>query len=324
MDENLMKEYLEKKAADEKTAEEENEAEDALLDEDDENDENGAEQIEERRGKKRVKIGIFWIPLAAIVLNVFVNSRFPTVGESLWFIILIRILIGVPFVAYALWGFDRKTAYLRAYIFFAGLSWFTPFVFSDNACIVIDLVILWYGAVCIAASFMRGYKKCKVRDAMLVVLPLHFLFLLTDMSAYTFVSEGMKFWLPALIGCVALTALGALLVYTGKVHLQNGTGAEKGACVFLVAMVSFAFIWVSAQHLNYALDTSEPIRCESEIIEKTANTSGKSDNYYFIVEENGEKIKLSVFKNEYDSYEKGDTVIFYYYEGAFGEPFYIE
>ena len=201
--------------------------------------------------------------------------------------------------------------------------------FGGKVLLIYDMITIWYGFLVFLLSFTSlfgGYRELKIRGIMGTGVCLDFLLFFNDMRMYNYV-EGekgsAKFWLPALIIGVLLGALARYLLFTGAARLKDNRKSEKIASIFIVCFIFFALTWSSANHLNFALDTSEPYKMEQEIIGKDKDTSGDSTDYYLIVEINGEKTEIAVYGQDYRRYEIGDTFSIYYCEGAFGEPFYV-
>ncbi len=308
MDENLMREYKSSTDENDKTTEK--------------------KDIQDKKeGKKKLRFNVFWIVLAAIFVWVLVSNRLPGVANNIVFKIVINLLIGLPFIIYAVVKKENAFIPLRVSLVLLGLSWFVPFfVDSYRVYLIVDIAVLSMTAIVIGLSFLSAfgeYKKSRVRETAVMGFAINFILLFSDTRSYNYLSGKMVLWLPALIGGALFAGITALLIFTGKVSLNVKRKAEKGTAVAIAGFFVFALIWCSAQHLNYALDDSEPQKIEQEIIDKKKDTSGDSTDYYLIVEINGKKVEISVGAKDYKNYEKGDTLSFYYCDGAFGEPFYI-
>ena len=281
--------------------------------------------IEKKKKLKLPKFHAGWTMLIGILIYTLVSNRFPNVGQTLWFNIIIRIVIALPVMAMAVLRQEKCFLPIRICMIAAGLSWFVPlFASGYHICLMVDMVIAWLGILSFGASYLSifdGRKKIPLRDEFMVVMGIHFILFFKDIKIYNFTNSDMAFWMPALIGALAFGGIGALVVFTGKIE-QKGKG-EIFATLFIVVFAAFALIWSSAQHLNYALDTSEPQEVSEEIVHKKIDRNGDTTDYYLTVKLNGEDFKINVSSQAYKSYEIGDTLTFYYFEGAFGEPFYM-
>ena len=80
---------------------------------------------------------------------------------------------------------------------------------------------------------------------------------------------------------------------------------------------------VVAMHLNYYLDGA-PHRIETEIVDMDYTKRNKGGTtYYFTIAVDGDEVEIKVPHQHYEQYNEGDIYTVPYYEGAFGEAFYL-
>lgn len=91
----------------------------------------------------------------------------------------------------------------------------------------------------------------------------------------------------------------------------------------LCCVICFAMVHTFIRHLNYALSTDEPQQYTVVILDKDKDSSGKSTDYEFLIESDGERFWLDVNSTEYGRYDVGDKYSILRYNGAFGKAFYI-
>lgn len=307
MDEDLMKEY--------KNSKEEN----------DRNTQEKDTQNTSSNGKKP-RFNIIVITFVALFVWLLVNNRAPAIADNYIFKVFVCSLIGLPFILYAVFKKEKAFIPLRISLILLGLRWFVPFFISNyKICVIVDLIAILVSALSVGLSFLRlfgEYKNSRLRETAVMCLAINFLMQFNDTRGYNYLSGKMAFWLPSIIGGAVFAGIAALLLFTGKLSLKGNSGLERGVAVALAGCCAYIFIWCGVQHLNYALDDGEPQKIEQVITDKRKDTSGDSTDYYLIVEIDGEKFEISVGSRDYKSYEKGDTLSFYYFDGAFDEPFY--
>ena len=282
-----------------------------------------------KKKRKFPKFNIMWVAIAAFLVWLILIARVPALADNFAFNVIIRLLIGAPFIICAISNKEQRVIPFRIGLVMLGVGWILTLFFGGKVLLIYDMITIWYGFLVFLLSFTSlfgGYRELKIRGIMGTGVCLDFLLFFNDMRMYNYV-EGekgsVKFWLPALIIGVLLGALAGYLLFTGAARLKDNRKSEKIASIFIVCFIFFALTWSSANHLNFALDTSEPYKMEQEIIGKDKDTSGDSTDYYLIVEINGEKTEIAVYGQDYRRYEIGDTFSIYYCEGAFGEPFYV-
>ena len=165
-----------------------------------------------------------------------------------------------------------------------------------------------------------------------VVLPASMLFYRAE--DYTFVSGGLPFWAVSAVMTIGIAVIAAVLLYpVFKTHSEESDEIEdrkKSAAfgvaitVLVIAFLSFFLIESGIKHLNYLMDSEVPESITTKIVDKDyINRSKGKDTYQFSLDVDGERVKLEVPQSVYDDYKIGDPYTFSYYEGAFGEPFYM-
>ena len=138
---------------------------------------------------------------------------------------------------------------------------------------------------------------------------------------YTFLNgNSFPFWIPALLVGVLVGA------YSFRKAMRSDEKSWWLPPLSALIIAFFVFFCTSSflNFANYALETSEPIRQESIIYDKTAIHHRRSrDSHKFVIRVNGKQFSLEVSHDTYEAYNVGDTYHFSAYNGAFGVPFYV-
>ncbi|MBQ8893773.1 MAG: hypothetical protein IJ043_05115 [Clostridia bacterium] len=135
---------------------------------------------------------------------------------------------------------------------------------------------------------------------------------------YTFLQSGLVFWKSSL--AFAGLAAGVFLL---PALWKKRYGWKSAATLALVtAVCTFLVSWVLLQHINYLFDPSEPQVYAEEILDKDHHHGRRKISRYLLeVEWQGETLSFSVSSEAYRLAEEGDTLVFWYYEGALEEPY---
>ncbi len=128
------------------------------------------------------------------------------------------------------------------------------------------------------------------------------------------------FWVPALVIAVIGGAVFSVFLRYIKVKLLARIGAFV-LVLFLVFLVAVAIL----SNLNYVLDFSEPV-CEPVLIvnkDFSGSLRGPTRHYFKVQTKEGVTLRVEVSAIDYAQYQIGDSYEITYYNGAFGEPFYL-
>ena len=243
--------------------------------------------------------------------------------------IISNITTGLCLILFAVLVREETSFLARMGMIIEGLSWGAlPFAPDPKTYFLLYTVILWSCAILFSLSCIAPFGnkpgRAVVSAGAFFTLFDYLPYLSGDYYEYAKDSGDIHFLLPSILITVAVTGVAVALIIKDKIPIRNEKNNTKGtkvAIVILVIMASFGLCWPSFDHLNFALDTSDPVAYEEVIIEKT-KTGGKSPNFYLHMEINGEKRKIDVPRSVYDQYDEGDTFEIYLYEGAFDDPFY--
>lgn len=123
---------------------------------------------------------------------------------------------------------------------------------------------------------------------------------------------------------LALSAVLSVILLAKVLPMIKGIGVKIVAFLLSVFFLSLMTSLLSMT-ANYALDFHEPVSYDVVIEEKKYERGGRKTpgHYEFGVVVNGEEIEVKIPVSHYNAYEVGDTYTIYYYQGAFGVPFYI-
>lgn len=123
-------------------------------------------------------------------------------------------------------------------------------------------------------------------------------------------------WILSGIISLVLTSVSILIVIRYKKKITDRQNIY--AIPLLVLMISFIFPALSGMFLNYALDDSEPIVYQAEVIDKEIHQGGRSiTTYNLFVKIEGKEFELGTSQSEYYDLIIGDIIEVKKYEGAF-------
>ena len=146
----------------------------------------------------------------------------------------------------------------------------------------------------------------------------------TAILDFTFVKWGLP-WLYALFGDLFILSIAAVILILYLRKQKEKTKKEKVSLIlsvlFGVLFVGYYFSIVTVNNLNFALDNSEPVINNYEIIELENGDDNENDKAKVMINEIEYEISISDY--EYETLKAGDMLEVYYYEGAFGLSYYI-
>ncbi len=123
-------------------------------------------------------------------------------------------------------------------------------------------------------------------------------------------------WILSGIISLVLTSVSILIVIRYKKKITDRQNIY--AIPLLVLMISFIFPALSGMFLNYALDDSEPLVYQAEVIDKEIHQGGRSiTTYNLFVKIEGKEFELGTSQSEYYDLIIGDIIEVKKYEGAF-------
>ena len=133
---------------------------------------------------------------------------------------------------------------------------------------------------------------------------------------------------PLLIVTAFLLATVATVLFAvlkkDKSDKKRFIGALLGICcttLFLSLIIPF----LTAQNINYALDTSTPIAVEAKVVQKRTSSSAShkgGPHFKLILSADGKNFEFTTLHTVYGQYESGDRLTLYKYNGALGYTYY--
>lgn len=145
------------------------------------------------------------------------------------------------------------------------------------------------------------------------------------LDEYLFLSE-LEVGNYILIGLIiGMTVASIVLLVARKNSSAKETFLLAFASFCCATIVSSAVPYFTIQNINYAFDTSTPIRCEYRVIDKRLSRShGRHITliYYLVIEVDGNKEELKVNKRVYSDFEINETIDLYMYEGFLNATYY--
>lgn len=209
-------------------------------------------------------------------------------------------------------------------IAYAVMPWLSMVILSDRLWLAILLLLM---VVSIGYQIYLNLKHHKNSmllmgtTTMLSVLPV---MEMTESYVFSGSSWEFPFWPVSVAVMVLTTAAVTYLVVKGYWYLKDDRTSEKVCVCIIAAFFSFMLSEFCLWHINYILDTSEPVSYELTIVEKDLQTHSKGGtDYILVVSHKGQKMEMEVSQSEYYHYEVGDKLPVTFYEGFFGQPYYI-
>ena len=273
---------------------------------------------------------LVYIAAAAIIIRVLLSLAISDYSVLKVIQIVSNIIIGLSLILFSVLHKEETSFLARIGLIIEGLSWGAlPFAPDSKTYYLFYTVILWSCAISLSLSCISPFGNKEGRAVATVgafFVMFDFISYLRGSSYYEFAKNpgSIHFWIPTVLISIVITGISVILIIKDKIPIRNEKNNTKGGKIAIVIIVAFACLglcWPTFEHLNFALDTRDPIVYEETIVEKD-RTTGKNSNYYFYVEINGEEYKMNVSSSTYREYEEGDTFEILYYEGAFNDPFY--
>lgn len=208
-------------------------------------------------------------------------------------------------------------------LFYALIVWVREIADVERLTLVLNML----GAIVLLAYFFYTAKagnshasRCTVKTFPALAF-VYVLLQANGMKAYTFESGGfIHLWYVPL----ALALIAAAVFVFFKCKRSGRKFRDISVLVLLIFFLSFNVALSSAYHLNYLLDFESDGTYNAQIVDKTHRNRRKSlDTYSFELYVNGTNVKMNVSLDMYYSYDTGDTLAVNYYDGAFGDAFYM-
>ncbi len=207
---------------------------------------------------------------------------------------------------------------------FCGVVWAGYWGIGERTALLMELVgigiLLVDGLILFRRKIVKGQGE-GLEVVSLGCLSLYGMKQMTIMDQYTYV-EGDLFGL-VFFGAIFLSALLAVVV-----ALWTFWERRREKKPFLQIIGCFWFVLVlfflpAGGHLNYVLDFSEPVLMEGTVVGHNSYIHRRGpDSYELSLTLNGKEYELEVSREDYYSYQVGDSYEVYRCKGAFGRAFY--
>lgn len=247
--------------------------------------------------------------------------------------LVIKIVFTAALFVLAFVPFFKVPLYGKIFLIFdAALLWIVWFLtarvsvsivfFSAAVQLIADLVCYLLFERARRAKEKRRLKKPAM--AQVVVSALMLISGALTVLEVDYIYAEFPFWLPALIASGLAAAVTLWFSWKKGVWFkqkQNRIWAPLCALLFV-----FIGVWMSANVLNYSLDTARPRSVQAQVLEKDIRTGPRSPTTYefkILVEGEDKPRTLNVPQYVYYHTEEADSILIYVYPGAFHEPYYI-
>ncbi len=134
-------------------------------------------------------------------------------------------------------------------------------------------------------------------------------------------NEGIPFFLPLTV--ISIASLLAILFYFFKFKREK-LGFFRIILNSIVISVMFTvFSFVALKGINYAFDFSSPTVKTFTVTDKKEVFNYRAEEKELHVENENEKLILTVTDYEFEIVSSGDEITIYFYDGALGENYYV-
>lgn len=154
-----------------------------------------------------------------------------------------------------------------------------------------------------------------------------FIIFMSGTTNYNVIEENKIFGIFAIIaGCLLVPSFIVSYFILNKKYKQNQMKKSSyissliyvPLCISIAFLAIFSFVFIN---LNYALDSSIPIKTEEEIIALEKGDKYESDCVIVLID--GKKVEIPIPSRDYFNFEVGDKIDVSLYSGFFGYKYYI-
>ena len=283
--------------------------------------------LDVRERYERDKRGFTFRLLYALLVVAFciflIPSSFTAMRQTLVFDIIRRALIS-SLVLYFAWISKHRPEMLSARIVMSLVAptYLLPLILpSSKLSLLFSVAVCWIGAgfaVCLWIFREEHYIPLTT-----VAVAYAFFIMLSALVDYTYLNSpnGLKFWGISLILAIACGIASAVMLCTGMIALTDDRTGNIVGVVLAVIMGVFFMTMCTANHLNYALDTTPANEQTVIITNKDVYHSSMNTHYELYFWYEGEERIIEVAKDEYNSLVIGDRFDIEICDGAFVEAF---
>ena len=244
--------------------------------------------------------------------------------------IIIKIIFSIVLILLIFVKSSKYSIYSKAITgLYVIVFWLSRILLDSQATILIDYLFMIVFILLGAFELYKKYKQEKsYKDSfnryfgIAVFMGLTQTF--TALFDFTFVNEGLP-WLYALFVDLFIVAIFVPLLILYLRKQNNKTKKQKAGLIAgvmtAVLLIGYYFSIITVNNLNFALDNSEPVINNYEIIELENGDDNENDKAKVMINEIEYEISISDY--EYETLKAGDMLEVYYYEGAFGLSYYI-
>lgn len=210
-----------------------------------------------------------------------------------------------------------------ALVFSALLFLYPLFISSAQVLLVLELVTLY---CLIVVAFYHGVFEGREFSVLTVTTALLAINNFSDIKRYLYVEPDaeMSFWEVGLVFALITGFVYGWLAFKGKTVFKFLKLSHYILSILAAMVVGFYMSRNAANHLNYALDNSEPIQKQVEIVDFDISGGYRQvTEFIAIVDINGSEKELQISQSDFYDSKIGDYIEISVYNGFFGKPFYI-
>ena len=277
-------------------------------------------------------IGFFVLSMAFYALILWLGDSKEGIefSDKIGMDIIIKIIFSIVLILLIFVKSSKYSIYSKAITgLYVIVFWLSRILLDSQATILIDYIFMIIFILLGAFELYKKYKQEKSHKdsfnryfGIAVFMGLAQTF--TALFDFTFVNEGLP-WLYALFVDLFIVAIFVPLLILYLRKQNNKTKKQKAGLIAgvmtAVLLIGYYFSIITVNNLNFALDNSEPVINNYEIIELENGDDNENDKAKVMINEIEYEISISDY--EYETLKAGDMLEVYYYEGAFGLSYYI-
>lgn len=292
---------------------------------------------EEKKVKRKVKTKLVLVNIAIILAILGLTALFTWLGatesglkisDSIAFnlgfkIIYSTVILGLAVVKSKEIKFYGKGAFILYLVFY----WYGILFLNAKVNLLMQIVFFIIFVVLGIILLDKKDLNNKPLNRLIGFGMFIFIIFMSGTTNYNVIEENKIFGIFAIIaGCLLVPSFIVSYFILNKKYKQNQMKKSSyissliyvPLCISIAFLAIFSFVFIN---LNYALDSSIPIKTEEEIIALEKGDKYESDCVIVLID--GKKVEIPIPSRDYFNFEVGDKIDVSLYSGFFGYKYYI-